>query len=134
MQCGQAWLRAESSQNQLMSEERLRVAFRRPAFHTPQPRQAEEGLSVEPLLGALAPEMGDQKIDFLLQNSGRNRHVQIGLAYIPIPFWNFILKNAVIPERIPSKPADMPMILMRVSPSMGKNEVGIDTFSKRREP
>ena len=43
-------LTQESSQSQLMSEERLCVALGRPAFHTPQPRQPEKGLGVEPLL------------------------------------------------------------------------------------
>ena len=63
--CGQADM-ANSSQNQLMSEKRLRIAFGRPAFHTPQSRQPEKRFGVEPLLGALAPEMCDEEIDFSL--------------------------------------------------------------------
>ena len=65
--------------------------------------------------------MRDEKIDFSLQNASRNRHVQIGLTHISVPFWNFILKNAVIPEGIPSESADMPVVLMRVPPPMGKD-------------
>jgi hypothetical protein len=57
---------ANSSQNQLMSEKRLRIAFGRPTFHTPQSRQPEKRFGVEPLLGALAPEMCDEEIDFSL--------------------------------------------------------------------
>ena len=86
-----------------MSEKRLRIVLGRSAFHTPQPRQSEKRLSIEPLFRALAAEMGDEEIDFSPQNAGRNRHIQIGLADIPVPFWNLILKNAMIPESIPSE-------------------------------
>src|SRR5690348_3976712 len=78
--------------------------------------------------------MGDEEIDFSLEDICRTGHVDVWLAHVPVPFWNFILQNAVIPKCIPGQPANKPVVLMRVAPSMGQNEVGIDTVFEFHEP
>ena len=49
----------------------------------------------------------------------------VGLAYVAIPFGNFVLKNAVVPERIPRQATDLSMILMCIISIMCKDNIGI---------
>jgi hypothetical protein len=78
--------------------------------------------------------MRNQEIDFSLQSADRNRDIQVGLTYITVPFWDFVFKNAMIPESIPGEPADVSVVLMRVPFAMSEDKVGIDPFFERLEP
>ena len=40
----------------------------------------------------------------------------------------------MIPESIPSEAADVAVILVRVAPSVGEDQIGIDPFSKGCKP
>ena len=114
------------NQAELPRKERFRIAFRRPAFHAPQPGQSEKRFGIEPLLGALASEMRVQQFNLARQRRRRDRHVDIGLADVSIPLGNLVFENAVIAERIPRQAADLAMVLVRVVAIMREDHVGID--------
>src|SRR5262249_51142906 len=128
---GPSWASAET---ELSCEERLRIAFGSSALHAPESRQTEKGLPVEPLLGPLRREVRHEQFDLALQNTGRNRHVKVGLAKVSIPLGDLVLEDAMIAERIPGQPARLPMILVRVGSRVGQDEIGIRAAFQRLEP
>src|ERR1700678_1845040 len=107
-----------SSQGQLTSDKCFSIELGRATFHAPQPSQRDKSLGVKPVFRALTAEMRNQEIDFSLQRAGRSRDIQIGLTHIAIPLWNLVLKDAVIPESIPSESKDVPVVLMCVPLAM----------------
>ena len=72
--------------------------------------------------------MRNKELDFSFEHVGRDRHIHVGLANISVPFRNFILENAVIAKGVPSEPADMTVVLVRVLPPVSEDE-----FSKQRD-
>src|SRR4051794_25254150 len=101
-----------SVQYKLVSNKRFCITLRRPAFHTPQSRQAEEGFGIEPLLGTLAAKVRHKQIYFSLNCRCRNRHIKIRSCHIAIPFGYLVLKNEMISKCIPREASDLSMVLM----------------------
>ena len=66
------------------------------------------------MFGTLAPEMHSHQVDFALDRVGSDRHVNIRLAQVSVPFWDLIFENAVIAERVPGQAADRPMVLVSI--------------------
>ena len=54
---------SQSRQRDLVSDERLRVALLRAAFHPSQPGQAKKGFGIEPLLRTLTAKVRHEQFD-----------------------------------------------------------------------
>ena len=90
------------------------------------------------------PKCAQEQLNLALEDGRRKRHIQIGLAHIAVPLGNLVFENQAIAEGVPSVPADLAMILVRVVSrcvrmrsgsiaALERLEPGLDLLALRRE-
>ena len=79
---------------------------------------------------SLARERPEQVLDLALRDRARQRHVQVGLAEIALEFRDLVLEHERVPERLPGKLGDDPMILVPVLEPVSDHEVRRDPLAE----
>ena len=96
-------------------------------------RIAKKGLFVEPLLLPLGLEALDDVTDLSRAHRFLQGHEEVGGTQIAIVFRDLVLKNQVVPERVPRQVRDQTVVLMPIIPVVGENQVGTALSFQRLE-
>ena len=62
-----------------------------------------KGVASKPMLGRLRFKVGEEQLDFPSTYSLRQRHKYVRVPQVAIVLEDFILKNQMIPERVPGQ-------------------------------
>src|SRR6266481_8501636 len=94
--------------------ERLRESRWRGTFDPPDAVHRFERALREPMLGRLRLEVLQQEFDLSVAQLPSKRHEEAGTPQVTVVLRNLVLQYEMIPERIPGKVRQDPMILMPV--------------------
>ena len=117
----------------LPARKRLGIPLGGDRFHAAKPHEAQEGLTVEPVLARLAGEVLLEEHELLFDDRSSQRHVDVGPTKVPVDLGNLILENQVVPEGVPGEFACQPVILMEVVAGVGEHDLRIDPQLQRLE-
>jgi hypothetical protein len=71
------------------------------AFYAPDAKYGLEGIAGKPVLSRLRLKMLKEQVDFASTDFLGERDENVGTAQVAVVLENFVLKNDVIPERVP---------------------------------
>ena len=94
---------------------------------------AKKRLFVEPLLLLLGLEALDDVTDLSRAHRFLQGHEEVGGTQIAIVFRDLVLKNQVVPERVPRQVRDQTVVLMPIIAVVGENQVGTVLSFQRLE-
>jgi len=114
--------------------ERFRISIDCSTLCSTKPQQSEESLFTEPILPTLCSENIDQRFDLAAGHTPAQRHVQVRLAEVSVPFRNLVFENELLAEGVPGQVGHDSVVLVpvvtRVSEDDVWTEVARETFER----
>ena len=103
--------------------EGLGITGRRPRFDTAQTHQAIEHVFGKPMLIPLCPEITHQPLHFPATNCIGQWHEKVRLVQVGVVLRNFVFQDQMVAKSIPGQFRNQTMVLMKVMPEMGEDQV-----------
>src|SRR4051794_27197673 len=109
---------------QLAAIECLCVSAAGARFHPAKPHQTQERVPVKPVFPDLRFEAFENIPELFFTDGLIQLQKNAGPPQIAVVFWNLVLENHVIPERVPCQFVQQPVILVRISVPVRENQIG----------
>src|SRR6266403_5582247 len=101
-------------EDDLAAVEGFRVLFGSPGLHATDSQESLKRIRREPVVVPLGLEAIHDEADLLLAGRLIQMHEEIRKAEVAVVFQNLVLKDQVIPKRVPGQVRDETVILMEI--------------------